>query len=74
MYFRNYRLWTTFSDHSVKRAILDHALTVKMWKCPKYLWNLHGGSFIMFLIILRENDSEMSPLVFRKILSLFVNI
>ena len=47
MYFRNYRLWKTSSDHCVKSAISEHALRVNMWKCPKYSQNLPEITFIM---------------------------
>ena len=32
----------------LKSAVLEHALTVNMWKRPKYLWNLHESAFILF--------------------------
>ena len=48
MYFRNYRLWKTWSDYSVKSKVLEHALTVNMWKGREYLGNLHESTFIMF--------------------------
>ena len=64
MYFRNYRLWKTWLDHSPKSAVSEHALTVNMWKRPKYLRKLHKSTFIMFFIILREIDFEnVSPSV-----------
>ena len=47
MYFRNYRLWKTSSDHSVRTPVSEHALTVKMLKCPEYLKNLHESTFVM---------------------------
>ena len=37
----------TSSDHSVKRALYEHALTLNMIKSPKYFQNLHESSFIM---------------------------
>ena len=36
MYFRNYRLWKASLDHSVKSAVLEHALELNMWNCPEY--------------------------------------
>ena len=36
MYFRNYRQWKTDLEHYLKGAISDDALTVNMWKRPKY--------------------------------------
>ena len=56
--FRNYRLWKSCPDHSLKSAVSEHALTVNMWKRPKYLQNLHERTFIMLSIILRESDLE----------------
>ena len=37
----------TSSDRSVKTLVLQHALTVNMWQCPKNLQNLHGRTFFM---------------------------
>ena len=48
MYLQNYRLWKSSSDHSVKSAVSEHALTVNMWKFPEYLRNIHDSTFIMF--------------------------
>ena len=47
MNFRNYRLWKTSSDHSVKSAISERALTVNIWKRPKCVQNLYKSTFIM---------------------------
>ena len=47
MCFRNYRLWITWSDHSVKTFVLEHALTDNMWKCRKNLQTLHERTFFM---------------------------
>ena len=48
MYFPNYRLWKTYLEHSLKRVVSEHALTLDMWKPPKFFWNLHESTFIMF--------------------------
>ena len=48
MYFPNYGLWKTCLDHFLKRAVSEHALTVNMWKRPKYLQHLHDRAFIIF--------------------------
>ena len=48
MYFRTCRLWKTSPDHSVKGVVSEHALTVNMWNCPKYLRNIHESAFIMW--------------------------
>ena len=62
MYFRGYRLWKSCLDHSVKGAVSDNALTVNMWKRPKYLQNLHESTFIMFFHHSEEVDLEnVSP-------------
>ena len=58
MYFRNYRLWKSSLYHSLKGAVSEHALTVNIWKIPKYLRNLHENNFIMFFFILREVDLD----------------
>ena len=47
MYFRNYRLWITSSDHSVKTSVSEHALTDNMLKCRKIFQNLHEITFFM---------------------------
>ena len=55
-------MWKALLDHSLKSAVSEHALTVNMWKRPKYLQNLHESAFIMFFIILNEVDLEnVSP-------------
>ena len=48
MYFQIYRPWRTCLEICLKSAVLEHALTVNMWKRPKYLWNLHESAFILF--------------------------
>ena len=48
MYFPNNRLWKTWLDHFLKTAVSELALTVNMWKLPKYLPNLHESTFIVF--------------------------
>ena len=50
-YFRNYRLWKSCLDHSLKSTISEHALTVNMSKRPKYLRNLHESAFVKILTI-----------------------
>ena len=62
MYFQNWRLWKSGSEHSPRSVVTEHVLTVNMWKRPKYLRNLHDSAFIMFFIFLREADFEnVSP-------------
>ena len=64
MYFRKYRLWKSWLGHSLKSCVSEQAFTVNMWKCPKYLQNLHESLFIIFFMILIEVDLEnMSPSV-----------
>ena len=64
MYFRIYRLWKSWLDHSLKSAVSQHDLRVNSWKRPKYLRNLHTSASIMFFIILKEVDLEnVSPSV-----------
>ena len=48
MYCRNYRLWISWLDHSLKKAVSEHGLTFNMWKRSKYLRNLHESNFILF--------------------------
>ena len=43
----------TWLDHSLKSAVLEHPLAVKMLKGPKHLRNLHESTFIIFF-----DDSE----------------
>ena len=71
MYFRNYRLWKIWLDHSIKGAVSEHALTVNIWKCPKHIGNLLASALIIFFIIVREVDFEWSPQVLGEILGLF---
>ena len=73
MYCRNYRLWKSWLDHSLKSAVSEHAFTVNMGKRPKCLQNLHERVFIIFFMILRKVDLENSPLVLGEILALFLN-
>ena len=47
MYFRHHRLWITWSDHSVKTSVSEHALANNMWKCRKNLQTLHERTFFM---------------------------
>ena len=54
MSFRCYRQWKSSLDHSSRSVVTEHALTVNMWKHPKYLPNFHESAFIMFFIILIE--------------------
>ena len=39
---------TTWVDLSLKTPVSEHPLGVNMWKGPKYLWNLHETTFIIF--------------------------
>ena len=56
MYFRNYRLWKTWLENSLRGAVSEHAFPVNMWKRPKYLQNPHESAFIMFF----QHPSEKS--------------
>ena len=74
MFFRNYRIWKSWLDHSLKSAVSEHALTVNMQKRPKYLRNLHESTFIRFL---DHSQGKLIPkislLVLGKALVVFVN-
>ena len=48
MYSRNYSLWKTLLEYSLKRALSAHALIVSMLKRPKYLRDINDSNFIMF--------------------------
>ena len=64
MYFRNYRLWKSLLENSLKSTVSGQALAVNLWKRPKYLRNLNESDFVMFFIILRDFDLEnVSPSV-----------
>ena len=58
MYFKNYRLWKTWLEHSLESAVSKHALKVNMWKCPKYFGHPSEGAFIMFFMLLIYIDLE----------------
>ena len=62
MYFQYYKLWKPLLENSLKSTVSEHALTVNMWKRPKYLPNLDQSAFFIFFILLREVDLEnVSP-------------
>ena len=64
MYFRNYRLWKSLLENSLKSTVSGQALAVNLWKRPKCLRNLNESDFVMFFIILRDFDLEnVSPSV-----------
>ena len=64
MYFRTYRLWKSWLDHSLESVVSEHALAVNTEKRPRCLRNIRETTFIIFLIILREVDLEnISPSV-----------
>ena len=47
-----------------KKGYWEQALTVNMWKCPKYLQNLHETTFIMFFHHFERNWSGIvSPTI-----------
>ena len=48
MYFRTNTMWKSWLEDSLKTAPSENALTVNMWKCPKYLRNIHQSTFIIF--------------------------
>ena len=74
MYFRNYRLWKTWLDHSLKSALSEHALTVNMWKHPNCLRNLDESPFIIFFSqFSRKLIWNVSPLALGEVLGRFVN-
>ena len=58
MYFQYYKLWKPLLENSLKSTVSEHALTVNMWKRPKYLPNFHESVFVMFCIILSKVDLE----------------
>ena len=58
MYFRNYRLWKTWLDHSLNSGVSQHPLIVNMFKHAKRLLNLHEGTLINFF-----NTSEGNWLI-----------
>ena len=73
MYFRNYRLWKTYLDHFLKSYVWEHALTVNMWKHPKYLQNIHESTFIFFSSFSEKFISKLSPGVLGEIFRVFGN-
>ena len=46
---------------------------MNMWKCPKYLRDLHESTFVMFFVVVGELIWKISPTGIRKILGLFLN-
>ena len=60
-------------DHSLKSAVSEDALTVNMWKRPRYSRNLHeGGRFYhVSLSFPGKLISKMYTLVIGKILRVF---
>ena len=72
MYFRNYRLKNLVRTLSKKRSLRTHFDSQHV-KVPQILAKLQGEHFHhVFLIILREVDFEISPLVLGEILGAFV--
>ena len=67
MYFRSYRLWTSWLDHFVKSVVSKNTLNVNMWNRPWVRFYHVFSSFWWKLIW------EKSPLVLREILGVFVN-
>ena len=49
LYSWNYRLSITWLDKYLKSPVSEHRFSVNMLKGPKGCWNLHGGTFIIFL-------------------------
>ena len=43
-----YRLSKPLLDHSLKKSVSEHPLTVSMLKCPKLFENHHQSPFIIF--------------------------
>ena len=60
MYFTNYRLWKTSLDRFVKSVVSEHALTVNMWKRPKYFRNLHDSALMIFFHYSQEFELEIA--------------
>ena len=58
--FRNYRLWKTSPDHSLKSVVSEHAFALNMIKFPKYLRNLHESSFIMCFHLFEKSRFAIS--------------
>ena len=62
MYFIYYRLSKTWLHHSLKYAVSEDPVTVKMLKGPKHLRNLHESTFTIFFMTLTEYELESIPL------------
>ena len=50
MYFRNYKLWRSWLQNSLKSAVSEHALTVNIWERPKCFRNFNESAFITFFL------------------------
>ena len=50
MYFRNYKLWKSWLQNSLKSAVSEHALTVNIWERPKCFRNFNESAFITFFL------------------------
>ena len=48
MYFRNYRLWKSLLENSLRSTVSEQAFAVNMSKRPNCFRNLHESAFIMF--------------------------
>ena len=49
-YFRNYRLWKSWLDYSLKSSVSEQALTVNIWERPKCFLNFNESAFITFFL------------------------
>ena len=49
MFFRNYRLWKTWLNHSLESAVSEFPWIIKILMGVKHFWNLHESTFIKFL-------------------------
>ena len=58
MYFRYYRLSMPWLDHSLKSAVSELLLRVKMLQRPKHLRNLHESTFIIFF---HHSEGKLFP-------------
>ena len=68
MYFWYYKLSKTWLDNSLKSVVSEHPLTVNKLKGPKYLWNLHETTFIIFQHV------KMSQILVKSALQRFYHI
>ena len=56
MYFQNYSLQKAWLLKSLKSPVSEHLWTVNILKGPKHIRNLHGRSFAIFFMNLKERQ------------------